>query len=165
MTQEPGNINIQPTLLFSALCNVPIILAGMVGLFCIKLLGKLLSSLEIYISNIFLVAVAATLLIFLYKTALIALTRYTITNNQLITQQGILFKSTNFLELYRVKDYQLQESLFNQLTGTMTISLYSFDTTGTLPMIGIPTNPGLIETLRERVQLSRKTNHIVTFER
>lgn len=55
--------------------------------------------------------------------------RYDICTDRLIVRRGILVKSLDEIELYRVKDIRLDFSLINQLAGIGTITLTSSDET------------------------------------
>jgi uncharacterized membrane protein YdbT with pleckstrin-like domain len=54
-------------------------------------------------------------------------TKLTITDQRLIVAQGILNKSTNETELYRVRDTSLTEPFFYRLFGLGTIIVYTTD--------------------------------------
>ncbi len=52
---------------------------------------------------------------------------YEITDQRLIVRRGILVKTVDEIELYRVKDVRLEYSLLNQLTDIGTVALTSSD--------------------------------------
>ena len=52
---------------------------------------------------------------------------YEITDQRLIVRRGILVKTVDEIELYRVKDVRLEYSLLNQMTDIGTIALTSSD--------------------------------------
>ena len=54
-------------------------------------------------------------------------TEYTISTERLSIRTGILSKTTDDLELYRVRDYQLDEPLVLRLFGLVTITLTTSD--------------------------------------
>jgi len=54
---------------------------------------------------------------------------YEITDQRLIIKRGILFKTIDEVELYRIKDVRLGYSLLNQMTDIGTITLTSSDRT------------------------------------
>jgi uncharacterized membrane protein YdbT with pleckstrin-like domain len=55
--------------------------------------------------------------------------RYDICDDRLIVRRGLLVKSLDEVELYRVKDIRLDFSLINQLAGLGTITVTSSDET------------------------------------
>lgn len=56
-------------------------------------------------------------------------TSYEVTDQRLIINHGLVMKTIDEIELYRVKDVRLDYSLLNQLTGIGTITLTSTDAT------------------------------------
>ena len=73
-------------------------------------------------------------------------TTYEVTEDRLILHRGILNKSIDEIELYRVKDIRIDFSLIQQWAGIGTITLVSSDeTTGSTPFM-IPD----VEQARER---------------
>ena len=50
-------------------------------------------------------------------------TRYTLSDQRLILRSGVLGRSTEYVELYRVKDSQFTQSFFERLLGLGTITL------------------------------------------
>jgi uncharacterized membrane protein YdbT with pleckstrin-like domain len=55
--------------------------------------------------------------------------KYEVTPERLIVRRGIIFKSIDEIELYRVKDVRMDFSLLNQWAGIGTICLTSSDET------------------------------------
>lgn len=60
--------------------------------------------------------------------------KYEITSQRLIIHRGIVFKSIDEVELYRVKDVKVNYSLLNQLFNIGTITVISSDRTN----VGVP---------------------------
>lgn len=54
---------------------------------------------------------------------------YAVTDQRLIVRRGIVMKTEDEIELYRIKDVRLDYSLLNQLTDIGTITLTSTDAT------------------------------------
>lgn len=54
-------------------------------------------------------------------------TRYTLTDQRLKTQRGVLNKLTEDLELYRVRDTRFQQSLVERMLGLGEIVLFTTD--------------------------------------
>lgn len=96
-----------------------------------------------------------------YRLLLIRSNRYHIGTETIQTSQGIFFKRTDELEMYRIKDYVITRPLGLQLLGLMNVILKSTDSeTPVLQFNGIPSSD-LIETIRERVQAARSLNKIL----
>jgi uncharacterized membrane protein YdbT with pleckstrin-like domain len=88
---------------------------------------------------------------------------YELTEDRLILRKGILVKSVDEIELYRVKDVRLDFTLINQMAGIGTISLDSSDETtrtGPLVMRYIDDAAGRRERLRTLVDAARQKRRV-----
>ncbi len=86
-------------------------------------------------------------------------TSYEITDQRLIIKRGILFKTIDEIELYRIKDVRLGYSLLNQMTDIGTIILTSSDRTtsgGEFTLRDIPMARDRREGLRKLVDRARQ---------
>jgi uncharacterized membrane protein YdbT with pleckstrin-like domain len=84
---------------------------------------------------------------------------YQITPERLILRRGIVMKSIDEVELYRVKDIRMDFSLLNQLAGIGNICLISSDETtrtGELVLRNVPMAQQRREELRRLVDTARK---------
>lgn len=84
---------------------------------------------------------------------------YEITDQRLIIRRGILFKTIDEIELYRIKDVRLGYSLLNQMTDIGTITLTSSDRTtagGEFILRDIPMARDRREGLRKLVDRARQ---------
>ena len=84
---------------------------------------------------------------------------YEITDQRLIIKRGILFKTIDEIELYRIKDVRLGYSLLNQMTDIGTITLTSTDRTtsgGEFTLRDIPMARDRREGLRKLVDRARQ---------
>ena len=85
--------------------------------------------------------------------------KYEITDQRLIIRRGILMKSIDEIELYRIKDLRLNFSLLNQMAGIGTICLASSDETtqgAELVMRDVPRAQARRESLRALVDSARR---------
>ena len=57
-------------------------------------------------------------------------TRYTLTNERLIVTKGLLSKSIDEIELFRVKDTKVEQTFLNRLVGIGHVGVSSSDKTG-----------------------------------
>lgn len=88
---------------------------------------------------------------------------YELTEDRLILRKGILVKSVDEIELYRVKDVRLDFTLINQWAGIGTISLDSSDETtrsGPLVMRYIDDAAVRRERLRTLVDTARQKRRV-----
>ncbi len=84
---------------------------------------------------------------------------YEITDQRLIIKRGILFKTIDEIELYRITDVRLGYSLLNQMTDIGTIILTSSDRTtsgGEFTLRDIPMARDRREGLRKLVDRARQ---------
>jgi uncharacterized membrane protein YdbT with pleckstrin-like domain len=81
---------------------------------------------------------------------------YRLTTERLLTTQGLFSKTTETLELYRVKDMCSKQSLFERMAGLESVELISSDVdTPDLVMDFIPTNLKLLDKIRDQVESCR----------
>lgn len=84
---------------------------------------------------------------------------YQVTPERLIVRHGIVMKSVDEIELYRIKDVRLNFSLLNQTAGIGTICLTSSDETtrtGDLILRHVPKAQARREELRRLVDAARR---------
>jgi uncharacterized membrane protein YdbT with pleckstrin-like domain len=92
----------------------------------------------------------------LARVLIIKAVKYEISSERIKITTGIFSKQTNAMELYRVKDYTLNEPFFYRLfhLGTITI-LTSDHSTPQIIMKAIPAARQLMDELRKHVELRR----------
>ena len=93
--------------------------------------------------------------------------KYTLTNERLIIQKGILTRTTDEIELYRVKDIRLVEPFLQRLVGLSVIEITSSDRTNpNLSLAGIKNGDVLRNNLRNQVERLRTNKNVreVDFE-
>jgi uncharacterized membrane protein YdbT with pleckstrin-like domain len=96
------------------------------------------------------------LLIILWRWLVIKNTKYEITTERLRTRHGVLNKKTDELELYRVRDYKLEQPLFLRLFSLGNIVLQTSDRSHPEVTIkAIPNGEELREKLRTHVEACR----------
>jgi membrane protein YdbS with pleckstrin-like domain len=96
-----------------------------------------------------------------YRMLLLRNCQYLIGSEYIRISQGIFFKRTDQVELYRVKDYVVTQSFALQVFRLMNVILKSTDPENPIiSLIGVPYSD-LIEIIRERVQEARRVNKIV----
>ena len=89
---------------------------------------------------------------------------YTITGEQLVYEHGVFTRSRDYIELYRVVDFDEKRSFLQLLLGLKTIVVHSGDRTmPKLKIIGIREKADVVSCLRERVSYNRKRMNIHEF--
>ncbi len=92
----------------------------------------------------------------IWKYLLVKTSRYTLTSQRLRFERGVLTKTLDEVELYRIKDTQLHQTLLDRMLGIGTIEILSSDETN--PTLFIPKVPGAAsvrEQLRQGVEKLR----------
>jgi uncharacterized membrane protein YdbT with pleckstrin-like domain len=89
--------------------------------------------------------------------------KYEITEERLIIRRGIIMKSVDEIELYRIKDVRINFSIINQLAGIGTICVASSDETtreGDLVIANISRAQDRREHLRRLVDTARQKRRV-----
>jgi uncharacterized membrane protein YdbT with pleckstrin-like domain len=88
-------------------------------------------------------------------------TTYQLTTQRLRTRTGILNKKVDELELFRVRDYSIEQPLLLRLVGLGNLTMVTSDaTTPTVAMRAIPDVEGVREKLRTAVQAERDRKRV-----
>lgn len=107
------------------------------------------------------VAVTAIFLFFIFLKWIENISsKYEITNQRLIIKRGIIIKSVDEIELFRVKDIFIQFSLLGQMMNIGSMALRSSDNSGNLVMRDIPNARHVRETLRGLVMKERQRKRV-----
>ena len=101
--------------------------------------------------------VALLLSLFLvYRFIYLRRIRYRIGSEQLVCEHGIIWRKTDYMELYRIVDFTENQSLLQQLCGLKTVSIFSMDrNTPRLDLTGIRRRDDIVTLVRERVEYMR----------
>ena len=87
--------------------------------------------------------------------------RYIVTEEQLIFLHGVFQHSTDYMELYRVVDYQQNRSLLQQLLGLKTVTILSGDRNMMrLDIIGVSEDESIVSEIRKRVEYNKRMKSI-----
>ena len=111
-------------------------------------------------------------LIFVAITALgYRMTHFELSGDRLFMRRGILSRSEEEIELYRIKDVKADFSIVQQLFGVGNIQIISSDATGlsngrraTFRANNVPDARLIREELRERVEHARKVKGVREFD-
>ena len=89
--------------------------------------------------------------------------KYEVTEERLVIRRGIIFKSIDEIELYRVKDVRIDFSIINQLAGIGRITISSSDETtraGDLVLADIERARERREAMRRLVDTARQKRQV-----
>ena len=99
-----------------------------------------------------------------YRFVYLRCMAYTITGEQLVYEHGVFTRSRDYIELYRIVDFDENRSFLQLLLGLKTIVVHSGDRTmPKLRIIGIRESADVVGCLRERVTYNRKRMNIHEF--
>ncbi|MDP3843271.1 MAG: PH domain-containing protein [Oxalobacteraceae bacterium] len=95
--------------------------------------------------------------ILLWKWLVVRNTQYELTTQRLRLRTGVLNKETSALELYRVKDFTVDQPLFLRLFSVANIILETSDKSHpTVVIRAVPDAEALASTIREHVEVMRR---------
>ena len=108
------------------------------------------------------VALGSVMICFmLYECLYLHKPRYIITSEQLIIQHGVLNRTSDYIELYRVVDFCENRSLMEQLFGLKTVGIFSGDRTNPqLDIYGVKEKLDVVKIIRERVEYNKRRKGI-----
>ena len=105
----------------------------------------------------FLILGTVTILMMLYGCLYLSKLQYVISAEQLIVQQGVFHRTSDYIELYRIVDFSEQRDILEQFFGLKTISIYSGDRTNPkLDICGVQEKVDLVGIIRERVEYNKQ---------
>lgn len=104
------------------------------------------------------------LLIITYRMLYWGSIRYEISPQQIKYARGIFQRQVDFLEMYRIKDFDQRQSLIMNILGIMHIRLMTSDISHPmLELKGIPKS-NIVDVLRELIEQSRKDNRVYAID-
>lgn len=110
---------------------------------------------------IILYAGVILLILLIYRLVYLKTTEYTVTAEQLIIEHGVLTRSSDYIELYRVVDFREHRNIMQQMAGLKTVSIYSGDRTSPrLDITGVANSYPLVAAIRERVEYNKRRKGI-----
>lgn len=99
--------------------------------------------------------------IMLYRCLYLYKLRYIITSEQLIIQHGVLTRTSDYIELYRVVDFSENRDILEQLFGLKTVWIFSGDRSNPkLDIYGVKERLDVMRIIRERVEYNKKRKGI-----
>ena len=102
-----------------------------------------------------------TLSMLAIRYAMLVSVRWTVDGETLCRTSGVLSRSTDYIELYRIVDYQESRTLIQRLLGVKTVTVYSTDKSDAVSdILGVPADMDLIGMLREKVEDCKRKRNI-----
>lgn len=87
-------------------------------------------------------------------------TRYTLTNQRLKIEKGILTKKIDDVELYRVRDSRSDQSFVGRVLGIGNVVVMTGDATGTLHIDNVTDPRGKREQIRNMAEQAKKERNV-----
>lgn len=152
----PGTIQLRPRTVQFFIDNLPLLTLDLCGYTCAGMEGIPFKELLLWLS-------AAMSLVLAYRFIYLKRMVYRITGEQLIYEHGVITRSSDYVELYRVVDFAERSNLLQQFCGLKTVSVHSGDrTTPRLDIIGVDMGNDLVPVIRRRVNKRRKGIYEIT---
>ena len=151
---QPGTLRLRPRTVQFFIDNWPLLTLDLCGYACAGMDGMPFMGLLLWLS-------VAVSLVLAYRFIYLKRMVYRITGEQLIYEHGVITRSSDYVELYRVVDFAERSNLLQQLCGVKTVSVHSGDrTTPRLDIIGIGIDDNLVSVIRGRVELNKRRKGI-----
>jgi uncharacterized membrane protein YdbT with pleckstrin-like domain len=101
----------------------------------------------------------------IYRWLAVKTTVYQLTTERLLTERGILNKTTDTLELYRVRDLQITQPFWIRLFGLENINMITADaSTPSVVLDCVPKSLGLPDQFRKQVEEARLRKRVRTVD-
>lgn len=96
-------------------------------------------------------------LVLLYRFIYLCRIHYHIGIEQLVCEQGVFVRKVDYMELYRIVDFQEHQSLMQQLCGLKTVRIFSTDrNTPRLDLTGMRRKDDIVPLIRGRVEYNKR---------
>ena len=166
MTENNENIRCKP----SQLVNLKYFFGVLIAIIFLYIIKDLLlqippelmpEKLEVQISRLPKYAAIIAILFLAYRILKIWCTNYEITTGELNHTFGILHRRHDFIELYRVKDFQVDRPLVYRIFSLGNLRIYTSDKTSPVfRLVAISRPQEIYNILRERVEQNRREKHV-----
>ncbi len=124
-----------------------------------------LAYLKEYIICLLFIWLVFPMFVCLKRFLTIRTTTYAISQGRLISSRGILSKTVDELELYRVKDYRVTQSFFQRIFNVGTVELVTSDKTHAITMLKLIKDPvATKDMIREKVEGLRSEKMVREFD-
>ena len=101
----------------------------------------------------------------IWRYFVVKCTVYEITSARIKHRHGVFNKTVNEIELYRVRDYQVQQPFWLRLVGCGNVVIISADrTTSELIILAVKDSEAMANTIRKLVEQSRRNRGVRDFD-
>jgi uncharacterized membrane protein YdbT with pleckstrin-like domain len=118
-------------------------------------------NLPVFVVCVLLVWLVVPIFVALWKWLVVRNIEYQLTSERLKLRQGVLNKTHDEIELYRVRDYRLEQPLVLRFFALANITIRTTDTTNpTLVLRAISDGEGVLERVRRHVEDCRARKNV-----
>ena len=109
-----------------------------------------------------LVSLAVLILLYLImRYVMLVNVKWFVEEETLCRVKGVFSKQTDYIEMYRITDFQESQSFLQRLLGVKSVTVFSTDQSDVVTVIpGVPADLNLIGIIRENVEKCRKEKRI-----
>lgn len=87
---------------------------------------------------------------------------YRVTKTNIESEHGFFGKTIDVLELWRCRDVQYRQSLFDRILGIAHIDIFTTDVTSpNVCIVGLPASRELFENIRDAIEIQRQSRNVV----
>ena len=157
---NPNNIILRPSINYWVITNCHLI-AISIAILLFSNLFKVNEVLQ-YVGT--LLALGILIILFYRYINTLLCTKWIITEEQIHIHRGVFAKSIDYIELYRVYDYQERKSFVQTLINNTNIYIYSGDKSNpVLAIKGIKAGTDILIDIRSRVETQKQKKSIYEF--
>ena len=129
------------------------------------MIAAIIPAIALYFNTpILLLAMTLPGMVILYRIIYWRQVKYEISREQIRYSRGIWHRQTDFLEMFRIKDFDQRQTLPMQMLGVMHIRLMTSDITHpVLELKGIPVS-NITDMLRQLVEEARRKNRVYAID-
>lgn len=86
---------------------------------------------------------------------------FRVTNTVIETERGLLSKSIDVIQLWRIKDVRYKQNLVDRILSIAHVEIFTSDsTTPHLELVGLPASRQLFEELRDAIEIQRQAKNV-----
>ncbi len=116
-----------------------------------------LSHLLTFVVPLLLIAIGFALVHY-YRHSMV----YRVTQTNIESEHGFFSKTIDVLELWRCRDVQYRQSLFDRIIRIAHIDIFTTDvTTPNVRIVGLPASRQLFENIRDAIEIQRQSRNVV----
>lgn len=114
-----------------------------------------------YVLCVFSAVLIIPLFIMFYNYLIIKTTKYIISTQRIRLRYGIINKTTDEIELYRILDYKLKEPFMLRVLGLANIELTTMDQTDPIVILsGLKNAKTIIDDIRHHSEIAKSTSRV-----